>query len=69
MADAELKHSDYPMTLRQVADYVSCSVHTITMASRRGDLKFYDRGGKGYRRYYKSDVDAWLKGQPSAKES
>ena len=63
MAGAERIHENFPMTLRQVANYASCSVHTITMASRKGELKFYDRNGKGYRRYYKSDVDAWLKGQ------
>lgn len=57
--------SDYPMTLAEVCEYTGFKARNIQYNSEIGKLRSYNRKGEGrFRRWYRSDVDAWLKGEP-----
>ena len=51
---------DYPMTVHEVVAYTGYGRELIYLESRTGNLRFINRGGRGDRRWRKSDVDAWL---------
>lgn len=51
-------------TLAQLADYTGFSRVQLCQVSQRGELRSYNRGGRGERRWRKADVDRWLMGLP-----
>lgn len=60
MAEHQLEIENPLMTLKEVMEYTKCSKELICAESRQGRLKFYDRGGRGDRRWYLSDVQVWI---------
>jgi predicted DNA-binding transcriptional regulator AlpA len=53
------------MTLAEVCDYTGYKRRNIQYHSEIGSLRSFNRNGEGrFRRWYKKDVDAWLRGEP-----
>ena len=50
------------MTTNEVAKYLKVRHETILRKVKRGELKAYKVGGRRLR-FYKSEVDAWLRNQ------
>ena len=59
-----------PMTLTEVCEYSGFSPRTIQAEARIGNLKYYDRNGNSrFRRYYREDIDRWIKHGSSFSEA
>lgn len=61
---------DYPMDLTEVCLYSGYDRRIIQENTALGHLRAYNHAGKSrFRRWYKSDVDAWLKARPVEQEA
>lgn len=64
-----MSEENYPMTLKEVANYSRFAERTIQYHTHLGNLIGHRPKGGRHFRWYKSDVDAWLRSEPVAEAS
>lgn len=54
------------MTVKEVAEYLRLNQETVIRKARRGEIPAIKMGSKSYR-FYKEQIDAWLKSKAAMK--